>query len=166
MRRFVLLSLLLTAGCGPTAEMDNMLPPATRAILSAPDSVRAFRLNLGPYPKDMVKPKTWPEVPTSAEAPVEGAVRDEIRRLLLDSSSYDWEGKGCIPRPGVKIRFTRGTSTAEVYVCLECLMLNFGAGPPENPYWGSWDPIASKFLRIVKGLFPNDAELQAVHKNW
>ncbi|HLY08854.1 MAG TPA: hypothetical protein VKW04_06030 [Planctomycetota bacterium] len=166
MTRLVLLAapLVLMTGCSTPPEMEALLPPPARAIIDSPDSVRACRLNLGPYPQGTKRPESWPEVPTVAEVPIEGALRDEVCRLLLDPASYAWEGKGCRPHPGVKFQFKKGSSTVEVYLCLECFMLTYRAEIPENPYWGNFDPIAPAVLRIVKGLFPNDAEIQALFR--
>ncbi|HZF00236.1 MAG TPA: hypothetical protein VE981_24715 [Planctomycetota bacterium] len=151
--------LVLLAGCGESERMKQMLPSSARAIMSGADDVRVFRLI---SPEDRMSVKDWPDLSTTAEATPSSKLRAELTALLLDPASYQLEeGKGCIPDPGVKLRFKRGAESVEAYICLQCAMIAFyGGGASGEAFWGNLDPCFKKVYDIIAKLFPNDEAIR------
>jgi hypothetical protein len=159
--------VLWLAGCGESEEAAyraRILTSSVKSVLEAPDSVKILRLHPGPHPKTEKKIASWADVPTTAEVVADGATAQELSKLLLDERSYPLIGKGCIPQPGVKIRFQRGPTTIDALLCFECLMIAyFGQGAFGNQaVWGDFDPIASKLSAIAKKAFPHDEVIQSI----
>lgn len=153
--------LLLATGCAGEGVDERLLPRSARAVVEAPGPVRAFRIHAGPLPPGTVV-KDWPDVPTTGEVRVPPDLERELRRLLLDPSTYELEtAKGCKPLPGVKFRFTRGGDTVEAYVCLQCAMIAFyGSGARGGEAWGNLESGFPPLVELCQKLFPDDVHLR------
>lgn len=165
--RVVSAALLILSGCSKEPDpLTLILSDSVKSTLEAPDSVKLFRLDLGPYPKGSKKPETWPDAPTTAEVIADAEMSKELSGILRNPKTYDFEGKGCKPTPGVKAQFRRGTTTIEAYLCFECRMVAFfGPGALGERGWASVDNGTVALTRIVKKAFPNDTVIQSL-KYW
>jgi len=153
--------LLLAAGCASSVVDERLLPPSAREVVEAPGPVRAFRIHAIPLPPG-TGAKDWPDVPTTAEVQVPPELERQLRRLLLDPAGYDMEtGKGCIPSPGVKFRFSRGADTVEAYVCLQCAGIAFyGHGANGGEAWGNLESNFLPLVDLIAKLFPDDVHIR------
>jgi hypothetical protein len=164
---------LLLADCSPkataihapaSARIDSLYGPDLERVRS-PDRVEATRLVHGPRGSLLV-------VESGAPVPLDRNSAGRISALLVDERSYgSGDASGCIPQPGVKLRFVREEEHADVYLCFECGILISGdlpriAGredPPGAPVrsgrsgvWAQFDPSAAELHALLKPFFPND----------
>jgi hypothetical protein len=130
-------------------------------FLRAPDRVEAFRLK-EPSPRD---PYTIPESVNEVEGPIAvdtGSAR-ELSGILTDDESYLWDiDKNCLPTPGMKLRFVRRGSHADVYLCFSCRILMDG-GRMSPVWWANFDPAHMKLAAVIKRIFPKTSESQLLH---
>src|SRR5262249_4775447 len=149
---------------GADALIEKAPPPAwphrveafygstTLKLLREPDRVEAFRLKENPPPNAYTSPQSLIEV----EGPiaVDPASARELSRILTDNQSYGWDYyKGCLPEPGVKLRFVRRTAHTDVYFCFRCGTL-MGADT-SNPWaMANFDPASMKLAAVIKRIFP------------
>jgi hypothetical protein len=97
------------------------------------------------------------------------AVPEEMAKVLAESllspSTYRWWGmKECgYPVYGVKLSFFRGNDRVDVFFCFQCGDL---AVTRDGKTFGAGDFYEMKrpFVKAVKKLFPNDAEIQAIRE--
>jgi hypothetical protein len=165
-RRAAVAALLL-AGCAQPTELEKFLPKATRTILEAPDAVKAYRIDINRIPKappgSEPRPVEYSEFPSFAEASVDGELRSELTKLVLDPAGYEFVGKGCIPDPGVKIRFSRGGVWEEFYYCFKCRMVaRVGSGSGKTEAGADFDPSAEALRKLVQRMFPKDEGIRSL----
>jgi hypothetical protein len=147
--------------------LERFLPKATRALLESSDSVKAFRIDVNRIPRDgsgnAKIAVEYSEFPSFAEASVEGDLRSELTRLLLDPNSYEFVGKGCIPDPGVKIRFSRGGAWEEFYYCFKCRMVaRVGSATGKTEAWADFDPSVEPLRNLLQRMFPKDDGIRSL----
>jgi hypothetical protein len=156
-------AVLLLAGCAKPTEFERFQSSSVRAILEAPDSIRVSRIDSAlRKPGPFSGPVAYEDSPVIAEATPAGDLRSELIRVLSSPSSYGFEGKGCIPDPGVKIRLARRTSVVTFYFCFRCAMV-LRAGPEpvgSEEHWADFDPSVPALLTIMQKLFPNDEAIR------
>jgi hypothetical protein len=157
-----LLLALLLAGCaqGPSTRMIRLFGGAENVeIVASADRVEASRLR-PPSRSGEGAPNysQWPVVGAPVRVPPEIASRFS-RGLTSESTYTSWdEGKGCIPTPGLKLRFTRDGRSLDVVFCFECGMLFTYRG--EQAIWGgNFDGSAREILPLFLQLFPGDSSL-------
>lgn len=98
-----------------------------------------------------------------SEILVPQASADEIRNLLNQDSSYVWEySKACIPDYGIllTVRDQKGKEI-HIAICFECLILSVFDGN-DLMLSEDFDPIHIPLIAIIKPLFPDDPEIQAL----
>ena len=159
-RATCLLLLALSAGCG---DSDGNLTPVfgnSQAIdtVKNASTVIAFRLASPSYYEESLSDYE------TAAGPIEiaDATATQLRTLLLDPSSYDWEtAKGCEPDYGVRIQFQHDTDEVDVLLCFACDIL---AVYHNGTIVGGedFDEIRSQLVAIVKDLFPDDEAIQSL----
>jgi hypothetical protein len=161
MKRAVALLVLLLASCGD--ERFNTTWSGRRSIVQTPDRVEAFLLDRPePKPGGTADWNYWNWKPSTGAVTVDAATTKQLGELLLDEKNY-YRGspKACIPTPGVKMTFTRGSTAVTVLLCFECRMLmtrGGGAGDGIDDF----DPMAPALVAIVRKLFPKDAGIQSL----
>ena len=166
MRRPWVAALALVLGCGEPSRMDRFMPGSVRTVLEAPDSVQVIRIDSAlPHPRSSEKATSeeiYSRFPEVAQATVQGDLRAQLLRLLLDPASYNFDAKGCIPDPGAKIRIARGSSVVVFFFCFHCReVLRSGPdGGYQNDHWAEFDPSEPALRKIVQSLFPNDEGIQ------
>jgi hypothetical protein len=90
----------------------------------------------------------------------------EIQALLRRPSSYDWgpSAKSCIVDYGVFLTFSSGQRTVPVALCFNCNWLGIFDGEDDNAASvnteDDFDPVRKKLVRIIKSIYPSDAEIQ------
>ena len=95
----------------------------------------------------------------------------ELRAILASSDSYGWDyAKGCMPMPGVGIRFVRGDQRVDIWLCYSCTELGMGlyaAGGTEPVATASedFDEVSGAMIALAKRVFFGDAAIQAL-PNW
>ena len=124
----------------------------TMETVMLPDSVEVFRLASGG------SPSSERIVGQVAVPSVEWFLK--LRALLGQSSSYGG-GKRCGMRPGVLVRFHRGSHSVLVKLCFECNVLSI-APPGEISSIPSFDAVRAQLVRLVQEAFPDDAEIQGL----
>jgi len=86
-----------------------------------------------------------------------------LRAELDDPSRYMWDSaKGCLPMPGVEMRFSDGDRSAVLLLCFECKMLSI-AMDEQSTRWEDFDPMHTALVKLAKELFPGDEKIAALH---
>jgi hypothetical protein len=159
--------VLISAG-GCSRSMEKEIGEEAWTVVGAADQVEVLRLSYGadlsslkpgapffganPVGKPVVPPSEW---------------TDELRALLRNPEGFEWEAaKGCLPTPGVAVRFTSGGRQADLLLCFECRLLALGmtpaagGGPPQQ--WLDFEHSRAAFVRLAKQALPSDKEIQAL----
>jgi hypothetical protein len=85
----------------------------------------------------------------------------EIQRVFQDRRSFRWSAaKSCIPDYGVVIVIPSQNSELRLALCFKCLNFALFDGASRINSENDFDPVASELARIIKPLFPDDAEIQ------
>ena len=160
--------LLLLGGCAPRAvsprlesispRLESLYGPSWLESVRRPDRVEATRLRQERPPTGVPYRllDTLKEISEPVRLDSDSAA--ELSAILSDDRSYGWTyTKGCLPTPGVKLRFAREKNDADVYLCFECGILISG-----NDIWAQFDPAASRLLAVIKRVFPTDSEIQSL----
>lgn len=104
----------------------------------------------------------------AAPVPVTPAQAREIRHLMETPSSYTWSRarKTCGIDYDVLFTFRSGQRTTRIALYLKCDILGVFDGEDENAYpvnrEEDYDLIRKPLVTIVKSIFPNDPEIQAL----
>jgi len=158
----VLLLLPAATGClaGPSGRMMRLFgSPENLEIVASADRVEATRLrppSLGQ--EEAPNYSQWPTIGIPVRVPPDIASRFS-RGLTSESTYTSWdEGKGCIPKPGLKLRFTRDGRSVEVVFCFECAML-FTYRAEQAIWGGNFDGSSHEILDLFIRLFPGDPSL-------
>lgn len=103
--------------------------------------------------------------------PVPNELAARLRKALLDKKSYDFGPgqKASIPEPCVVITFANSNRSVDVFISFADDSLKvmkdqldiFGHAQFSN---GDFDPRHAELVRIVKGIFPTDARMQALNE--
>ncbi len=137
-----------------------------RSVLNASQKITAQRLHNvegKPHGSDKLADYSCSEI-----IPVAAPHAQEIKRLLQDPSSYDWntaDAKSCVLNYGVLLNFQSPEQTVRVAFCFNCLALGVYDGTNDNlgPIGvGEFDPVRKKFTQMAKTIFPSDAEIQTL----
>jgi hypothetical protein len=151
--------LLLALGCDATPEPPGGKPSGPwvglKAALEHPGAVDAWTIR-GDLREGYLK---YPE--SSRRATVDASDVEKLTSILSDPKTYSDLAPGCIPNPGVKIRFTR-TNLEPIWLvfCFECeeLFVYEGSAGRETK---ELDHLAAKALVVVmKRIFPKEASIQ------
>lgn len=142
-----------------TAEQIATLygtPDAARTVFE-PERVEAYRLVAG-EPKDKVADFAIASGPELLARSLAG----EFSAALTDPDTFWWDtAKGCEPRYGVRLKFTRGESVVDVLLCLECRSLAVYVAD-DRPRYKDFDGAAPRLIGLAKQLFPQDAAIQGL----
>jgi hypothetical protein len=94
---------------------------------------------------------------------LDDAGRKRLRTALHDPANFARRDPNtCVPTPGVAVRFIDGEGAADLLICFQCHTMSL-AIPEDGARWRMMPAAAEgRYLRIVKELFPNDRELQAL----
>ena len=101
--------------------------------------------------------------------PVSGALARAFVRVLKKPSSYALRRtdifKNCAIVYGVLLNFESKGRTVRAALCFNCdeLAIFDGTGGPVNQQ-GDFSPARKRFVRIIKSIFPEDSEIQAVEE--
>lgn len=147
--------LVLAAGCS-LPKHDRTFGPL-RGLMERPERIEALRIKADdPTRTDYL---AWPEI-SKPVVPDSGTAR-ELTAALLDAGNFGSPGKGCMPVPGVKLRYAAGPDTAEILLCFRCLTLfTYRNGNPVGQ--DDFDPGRARFVALVKRLFPKDPVIQGL----
>ncbi len=154
------LALLMLVGCGGPTLTEDLLPPAEQEIVATPDTVHAWRLQDGPISPGGRKRIEWQNWPTAGPMlTVDVLTARELSAILSDPRSFaPGPLRSSIPRPGIKLRFTRGLRAVVAMLSFDSKGATFyGTGQQAN-----FDPSAAALIRIIKRLFPEDAVIQSL----
>jgi hypothetical protein len=132
------------------------------SVLKHPDRIDAFRID---KPKDR---RIWSTAGLADYPILNGpiVVSPPVAQQLIDTlqnrNSYLWNvRKACIPLPGVRLDFVRGSDRLSVLLCFECDMVeNFLNGKLVGG--ANTDNARSPLVREVKRLFPNDPIIRSL----
>lgn len=149
--------LLAAGGCGQAAVEKSF--DGVEAVLRSPTKVEAFRVGTADGNPHSTDYRAMPE--TAGPVAVDPATASELARILLDPKSYSPHPKPCVPNPGVKLRFTAGSRTVEVFLCFECSELFVYEGARSRGAL-EFDPAHGSLVIVVKRLFPKDPAIQAL----
>ena len=152
--------LVLLAGCAGPTLTEDLLPPAEKEIVASPDRVEVFRLKDGPISPGGRRRIEWQDWPTEGPAiTLDLAIAREVATILSDPRSFSpGPLRPSIPRPGVKIRFTRNLHTVVAMLCFDSKGATFYAKGEQ----ANFDPSAPELTRLIKKLFPSDAVIQSL----
>ena len=129
------------------------------AILVKPDKVEAYRLGKPTGPHHSIDLKDYPTI--SPPVAISTADLETLQRLFTGRSSFRHYYKACIPTYGVRLDFNRGNKELHILFCLECESLDCWL---DGKLVGGadFDPVNADLVRIVKSIFPNDTDIQAL----
>jgi hypothetical protein len=156
----------LAAGCGkPDARVVTLFGgEATLTALAAPDSIEALRIDpksFGTAPPDEGKVIAGYPI-TSAPVKLSAEQSKELAAILANPGTYSFDiAKGCEFMPGVALRTLAGKQEVVVLLCFSCKELAIYVGGKRV---GSedFDNAARQITALVKKLFPDDKEIQAL----
>ena len=159
-KRLLAISLLaLTAGCDAEENQAKLFGTGeAQDVIARPTKVRAYRL----ADNSFYQPAVADYKTTAGPIDVDDAVARETSQLLVDVDSYLWDtAKGCEPIFGVRLEFTQGDKTADVFLCFECDILSvYYQGKPVGGE--DFDRIQPQLVGIVKQIFPDDETIQSL----
>ena len=104
-------------------------------------------------------------------APVEADDVRELKKLIIDPRSYPWmserhEVRACLPDYAVMFTFYGSSEIVRVLLCFQCDQLAVLVGKGDDPLRVNaedvFDDIRPQLVTIVKRLFPNDPDIQAL----
>jgi hypothetical protein len=164
MRSVPIVVLLLSLGCSKQGHISKLFGDRNVETIRSPERVECYRLR---------PPRTTNEVRKQGSTPlynlwpvlagpiiVDTKTAADLSKALLDEKTYClWdEGKGCIPSPGVMLRFIRDTGSVDIAFCFECDML-FTYQGSEPIYGANFDYSHNSLLTYFVKLFPTDPDL-------
>lgn len=164
--------LAALAGCegpdgppAPASRVKNHFGSEPLAIIAGATDAEAYRIegnDLGPAAGTGDGQRLGRFQVRSGPVRLEEAWLRQLKEVLFDEASYEWDRppKACGPTPGVGFRYRQGGRETHLYLCFECEML--GIGLPESERWEDFDPANAKLARLVKEVFPEDPEIQAL----
>jgi hypothetical protein len=158
MAAFVGLFLAVGPWLGGRAYHDYFGPMAWTVVERA-DRAVAYRLDGSSWERG------WALMEHTVGAPValNDVGRKRLRTALHDPANFPRrDPTTCMPTPGVAVRFLDGEGAADLLICFRCHTMSL-AVPEDGARWRMMPAAAeTRYLEIVKGLFPNDRELQAL----
>ena len=132
------------------------------AIVREATRVEAYRVVPPPGSRPMeddISPLDFTVASEPTTVPAEMA--QELATTLLSPDTYDfWGGKKACGYPvyGVKLSFFRGNDRVDVFFCFQCGDL--AVTRDEKMFGvGDFSPKEQAFVKAVKALFPDDAEI-------
>jgi hypothetical protein len=150
------------------------------AFLSA-TQITAERLSLKEQPNGLTTGGSWKLGDYARTAALRLSLPQirKLRSLFLDESSYLWHSeprpdgavvvKACIPDYGVLFTVRGGSGVLRIALCFRCDQFTIFAGEGDNPprisEEGDFDLIRPQLLALVKQLFPEDTDIQALQPN-
>lgn len=156
-------ALLLAACAGPDWRVVQLYGGAgSIEAIEMPTHVEAFRISPDVSGPDANHERVGLHRVTAGPVVVDDATATELSAILLDPDSYDWpRAKGCEFRPGVGVRYTREVSRVDLALCFSCDEL---AIHRQGRRVGveDFDAVRPELVAIVKRLFPDDADIQAL----
>lgn len=163
--------LAALAGCdGPAGKVRSRFGSDALAIIAGATQAEAYRIE-----RDLSQGAGRPADPSgpaddrslggykilSGPVLLEETRRRRLERILFSAGSYEWNRpKGCLPTPGVGIRYRQGDQEAHVHLCFECRMLSIGL--PGAGQWQDFDPVNAPLVRLVQETFPRDPVIQGL----
>lgn len=154
--------LLALAGCQsaprglPPPELKMFLGWERFQVLLEAERVESYRLTGEEDPTGIAGRRVLsrgPDLTPDQTAAVEA--------LLVDPDSYVFQRfRRCDPAPSVALRHVREDETVDVLLSFDCNLWQFdfrGKTAIEE-----FDPVRPQLVDLVKELFPDDAELQAL----
>jgi hypothetical protein len=168
------LILLVLAGC-KRDETVSLVYPYPRgypliafgaprlAILEQATSASAFRLDNESDPEQLVRTR-----PRDARVALDAGQRARLADAILGANHLRAFTKMCFAKPGVEISVARGADRVEVLLCFDCGALavvthGYRGGQDFAPReWLEFAPVWHELEELVKELFPNDPEIQAL----
>ena len=144
------------------AELTSIFGGEERiAILAKPDKVEAYRLEKRTSAAFAEKFNDYRI--KSGPTAVSTSDITKLQTVLTNRNIYFWENapKACIPSPGVRFDFIKGNERLHILLCFECNLLE--SWQNDLCVGGrDFDPGRAKLLSIVKSIFPNDPDIQAL----
>lgn len=160
---------------GLYGTMENL------AVIQQAESVTAIRMlaetepEKDPYAlpgqpvrRRKIDPHDMRTYKAGASVVLDTAQQATLRRLLgrPDIAALSKGKRACLPDYGVRFRFQRehaakAVETVDVNVCLSCALM-ITTVEDVTVGGGSFDPAEAEMIRLAKGLFPGDAEIQGV----
>jgi hypothetical protein len=156
-------TLLFAACAGPDWRVVQLYGGAGSVeAIEAPTRVEAFRIAPDVVGPDPTYERVGLHRVTAGPVLVDESTSSELSAILLDPDSYDWQrAKGCEFRPGVGVRYTREVSRVDLALCFECDELTIHR-QGRRVGVEDFDAVRPGLVSIVKRVFPNDPEIQAL----
>ena len=154
----ILSTVLFTAtGCQAAERLDSLFGDAgAQGVVAKPTKVQAYRL----ADKSFYQPTVKDYKTTAGPIAVDEALAARLSKLLLDRDNYLWDvAKGCEPIFGVRLEFTQGDKSVDLFFCFECdILAVYFRGKPVGSE--DFDTMRPQLVEIVQKIFPDDMVIQ------
>ena len=161
------LSFVMFCGCtGDSVETDVFGGNAAYDIVASGTQCSAFLVDL-PTPDDSGQPAMLGDYRiTEGPVNVDEDLRSQLATVITQHNTYVWDtDKGCIPKPGVRIQFSKAGDDVDILFCFECSMLYVYQGGVLAGTEHDFDGGRPTIVRIMKKIFPDSATIQGLSEN-
>jgi hypothetical protein len=160
-------AVLLTAACRRDGRPDWRVVqlyggPGSVEALTSPVTVEAFRIDSVPRKPEPGVAFVGVHAVTAGPVSVSAEAAKELSAVLADADTYDWHRAKSDPyRPTVGLRFSRDVSRVDLALDFVSNMLTVHRhGKMINVE--DIDDGRARLLAVVKPLFPDDPDVQAL----
>jgi len=158
---------LLSVGCrrdGPDWRITQLYGgPGSVQALTAPVSVEAYRISPTPRAPEAGAAFVGVHEVTAGPVSVPAATATELSAILANPDTYDWHHtKGDPFLPSIGLRFTRDVSRVDIALDFTSSNMLTIHRHGKRINVEDFDDARPRLLAIVKSLFPDDAEVQAI----
>ena len=130
-------------------------------IFQQPKTVQAYRLNGHNRVSPPTKGIDGYEVLSGGVA-VSEEHAGELKKILTDPDIYYWDrAKACVFSPGVAIIYTSEKGSLDVLLCFGCDQIDIYQNG-KRVGGEDFDKAREAIVAVVKKMFPDDAEIQAI----
>ena len=161
--------ILISLGCSYHNDVNNRFGGIENATaIAKPDSIKAWRTVGSLKSSESVTFADFYQKAGKATL-VPTNVTEQLCKILLDERSYlhlRGKEKSCTVLPGVILNFSSGKRDLDVFFCFDCNILIVRTGTDEKripiELNSDFDPRRPELVRMMKLIFPNDAQVQSL----
>lgn len=152
---FGLVAVATTWSCSPGESVLTQIPDSIRLAVSEPTEVTAVRIHSTDHGSSE---RIGQPVRLNA---------DQIAELqpLFRRGGASVGVPACIPRPGIRFKFSKGSRIVKADICLSCARALFQEQGSKNSGAANFDNVKPQMVAFIKTVFVNDPEIQRLDPN-